>query len=260
MTRQVDERDRRGLADRLGVGRGVTALVGGGGKTTLMYALAAELARQGIVIVTTTTKIRRPDHLPVLDPPTPAALRAALAAHNPLCLGSPVCRGAQCAPADDAPPPEKLTAPTLPIPALAEAADFVLVEADGAKGLPAKAHADYEPVIPPQARTVILVLGADAFGRPLREVCHRPALYAARAQTGPDDLLTPALAARVIRTEGYGNIVYVNKCESDADFRNAEALSRLLPHPVVAGSLLQNTGDGSDTGDGSLCRAARPDF
>ena len=48
------------LAPLLQVGRGVTAIIGGGGKTTLMETLAGELSKKGKVIITTTTH-RRPD-------------------------------------------------------------------------------------------------------------------------------------------------------------------------------------------------------
>ena len=46
---------------------GVVCLVGSGGKTSLMYALAAEAAADGLTaVVTTTTKIFRPapDEIP----------------------------------------------------------------------------------------------------------------------------------------------------------------------------------------------------
>ena len=212
------------LAALLGVKPGLTAIVGGGGKTSLLYALAGELQASGTVIVTTSAKIRRPEHLPVADPATPEALQAALQTASPLCLGSPWPEG-------------KLAAPTLPFGALVRAADYVLVEADGSKGLPAKAHAPHEPPIPAEAERVILVLGADAFGAPISERCHRPERFAALAGAEPGALLCPALWARVIRSEGYGNTVYVNKCESDRDWQNAAALAELLPLPVVAGSL-----------------------
>ena len=48
------------LAPLLQVGRGVTAIIGGGGKTTLMETLAGELSKKGKVIITTTTHICRP--------------------------------------------------------------------------------------------------------------------------------------------------------------------------------------------------------
>lgn len=236
------------LAALLGVKPGLTALIGGGGKTTLLYALAEELKDRGSVLVTTSTKIRAPEHLPVADPTTPEALAAALAAASPLCLGSPVpltnagdplrvSGRLISAPTASQEPIRKLAAPALPFGALVRAADFVLVEADGSRGLPAKAHAAHEPVIPTEAGTVILVLGADAFGCPIRAVCHRPELYAERAGVSVDAIVTPEIAARVLLSEGYGNIIYVNKCESTADWDNAAALASLLPTPVVAGSL-----------------------
>ena len=68
------------LAALLGLRPGVTAIIGGGGKTTLMETLGRELASKARVILTTSTKIRRPDWLPVLDPETPEALGQALEA------------------------------------------------------------------------------------------------------------------------------------------------------------------------------------
>lgn len=212
------------LSKLLGVCPGLTAIVGGGGKTSLLYALARELQAKGRVIVTTSTKIRRPTQLPVADPATPEELRATMQTASPLCLGSPW-------------PEDKLAAPTLPFSELVRAADYVLVEADGSRGLPAKAHAPHEPVIPAEAGQVILVLGADAFGKPISEVCHRPERFAVLTGTNPAALLTPALWAELIRSEGYGNIYYVNKCESPDDWENAAALAALLSVPVVAGSL-----------------------
>ena len=77
------------LAAPLGVKPGLTALIGGGGKTTLLYTLAEELKERGSVIVTTSAKIRVPEHLPVADPATVEDLADALKTASPLCLGSP---------------------------------------------------------------------------------------------------------------------------------------------------------------------------
>lgn len=214
------------LAALLGVRPGLTALIGGGGKTSLLYALADELKTRGRVIVASSAKIRRPSHLPTANPDHLPELTALLRQENPLCLGSPW-------------PEDKLAAPALPFAALIEAADFVLVEADGSRGLPAKAHAAHEPVIPAEARLVVLVLGADAFARPIKAVCHRPERFAALAGCSPNEPLSPSLWARVIREEGYGNIIYVNKCETESDWRNAAELARLVELPLVAGSLRQ---------------------
>ena len=59
------------LCDLLDIRPGVTALIGGGGKTTLMYHLARELRERGTVAVTTTTKIWPPTGITVArDPDT----------------------------------------------------------------------------------------------------------------------------------------------------------------------------------------------
>ena len=211
------------IAPLLKIGRGVTALIGGGGKTTLLYALAEELRGRGRVIVCTSTHIRMPEQYPLMTGDA-EALRVALDKENVVCAGTPAEDG-------------KLTAPAASFEELSALADYVRVEADGAKGLPLKAHAGHEPVIPANAQRVVLVVGADGFGKPIDKVCHRPALYAERAGAPIDAVVTPEIAARLIAAEGYGDRVYINKVESADDYAAAEELARRLTCPVVAGSL-----------------------
>lgn len=114
----------------------MVALVGAGGKTSTLYALARQAADSGrTVVVTTTTHILRHPGLPLVEEPTPERLRAALEEHGVVTVGT-VFRG------------DKLSGAGTP-EELRRAADVVLVEADGAKRLPLKAPAEYEPVIPP---------------------------------------------------------------------------------------------------------------
>lgn len=207
----------------LAVEKGVTALIGGGGKTTLMYTLAEELRRRGTVIVTTSTHIQRPEQYPVLTAADDVA--AALAEHGAVCVAGETAEG-------------KLCAPALSFEVLAALVDFLLVEADGSRRLPLKAHAPHEPVIPPNARRTVYVVGADGFGHPIRQVCHRPERYAALCGAAEDDLVTPAREARVLHAEGYADgWVFINKVETAEDWRSAEALAALLPGKVLAGSL-----------------------
>ena len=207
----------------LAVEKGVTALIGGGGKTTLMYTLAEELRRRGTVIVTTSTHIQKPEQCPVLTAADNVA--AALAKHGAVCVAGETAEG-------------KLCAPALSFEVLAALADFVLVEADGSRRLPLKAHAPHEPVIPPNARRTVYVVGADGFGHPIRQVCHRPERYAALCGAAEDNIVTPALEARVLHAEGYDTgWVFINKVETPEDWRSAEALAALLPGRVLAGSL-----------------------
>lgn len=211
------------IAPLLRIGRGVTALVGGGGKTTLLYTLAEELRKNGSVLVCTSTHIRKPEQYEVVSGGADA-LRDALERYGVVCAGMPAENG-------------KLTAPPLSFESLAACADYVLVEADGSRGLPLKAHAPHEPAVPASAQRVALVAGADGFGKPIRAVCHRPELYAARAGVSLDAVVTPEIAARVIAVEGFGDRVYVNKAENADAYAAAEALAKGLTCPVVAGSL-----------------------
>lgn len=174
----------------LDVPEGITTLVGGGGKTTLMLRLARELVSDGArVIVTTTTHIRPPDGMLALDTADPAELRRALARERLVCAGTPDGQG-------------KLTAPAIPIEALAAIADYVLVEGDGAKGRPLKAPAAHEPVIPAETALVIAVVGLDGVGRSIVEAAFRPALYAALLDTDEAHCVTPEDVARVLTHSG----------------------------------------------------------
>lgn len=209
------------LRELLGVTRGVTAVIGSGGKTSLLYRLAEELRTCGTVLLATTTHIIRPPQYPFAE--TAMQLRAALAAEGAACAGSYTPEG-------------KLTAPAFD--GWEQAADFVLVEADGSKRLPAKAHETWEPVLPPQRRRTICVLGASAFGQPIRQAAHRPALFAELAGVPWSAAITPEMAARVIRREGFADIIYVNQVdELEPPPSWAEEFRKEAGIPVVIGSL-----------------------
>ena len=208
------------LRELLEIGPGLTALIGGGGKTTLMYHLASELRQQGTVLVCTTTKIWPPAHLRVCT--EEGTLREELRRRGIACAGTPMGQG-------------KLTAPA--IDGWETMADFVLVEADGSAGRPFKAHADWEPVLPEERQATVLVMGADGFGKPIRAICHRSELYAARCGASEETDVTPELEAAVLLAEGLGDRVYINKVETAEDYDRAAALANRLTCPVTAGSL-----------------------
>lgn len=211
------------IAPLLKVMPGVTAIIGGGGKTTLMYTLGEELSRFSKVVLTTSTHIYSPGHCPVLTGATEKDVAEALEVNPIICVGERAKGG-------------KLSSPLLSFDALAALADYVLVEADGSKGLPLKAHAPYEPVIPACASNTILVVGIDGLGKPIGEACHRSSLYASMVEATEDRVVTPEICARVIVKEGFGDMVYINKVETELDWQRAKALGPLLPCPVVAGS------------------------
>ena len=76
------------FADALEVRRGVTAVIGGGGKTTLLRRLGAELAEQGTVLLCTTTKIYPFADLPCAR--TAQELDALRRSCRLLCAGTPL--------------------------------------------------------------------------------------------------------------------------------------------------------------------------
>ena len=212
------------LAKALDVRQGVTAIIGAGGKTTLLLALARELARTARVIVTTTTHIYPPDGFPCLLQPGEAEIAAALEKHPCVCVGKPAKEG-------------KITAADVPVRTLAELADYVLVEADGAHGRPAKAHADHEPVVPPEANQTILVFGLSALGQPIRACVHRPTIFAARCGVPEADLLTPELAATFINDETPHTRVLLNQADTAERLALGRGMAAMLRGPVCLGAL-----------------------
>ena len=214
------------LARALDIRPGVTAVIGGGGKTTLLRVLGEELSGSGRrVVLCTTTKIFPFPGLLNLTGSDEAELARALEETPLLCAGTPV------------PGTGKLSAPAIPMGRLAELADYVLAEADGAAGRPMKAHAPHEPVIPAGADQVICVVGASGFGQPVSQAAHRPELYARLAGIGPDTPITPAAAAAVLGLEGLHSRVYVNQADTAGRLSAGRELQRLLPCPAAVGAL-----------------------
>ena len=108
------------LQKALEIQPGVTAIIGGGGKTTLMECLAEELSAQARVIVCTTTHIYPEQNMPCLVSPSEAEVEAELARTHCVCVGSASESG-------------KFSAPELTFRTLCALADYVIVEADGSK-------------------------------------------------------------------------------------------------------------------------------
>ena len=211
------------LANLLDIRPGVTAVIGGGGKTTLLRTLGEELAEQHTVLLCTTTKIFPFPDLPCAR--TAAELDDLRRSYRLLCAGT------------DVPGTGKLSVPETPMALLAERFDYVLVEADGAARRPLKAHAPHEPVIPPEANQTICVVGASGFGQPILEAAHRPERYASLAGVAETAEAAPETEAAVLRAEGLHDKIYVNQVETLWDLADARALAALLDCPVLAGSL-----------------------
>lgn len=211
------------LAELLEIRPGITAVIGGGGKTTLLWTLGQELAQAAQVLLCTTTKIRLFRELPCAV--TGEELQALREKHRLLCAGTPVSETG------------KLTTPEVPMETLAAWFDYVLVEADGAARRPLKAHAPYEPVIPREANQTICMVGCSGFGHSIAEAAHRPERYARLAGVSMDAPATPETEATVLLSEALHNRVFVNQAETLEDWKLARLLADRLDCPVLAGAL-----------------------
>lgn len=182
---------------------GIVSLVGAGGKTSLMNALAEEFFRQGdSVLITTTTKIKKPtveQCSALIVEKDPATLiescRAALRNHIKVAAGA------------DCPDPRNKLVGFRPeiVDALWHSGLFkwIVVEADGAARKPLKAPADHEPVIPAASQLVIGVVGLSAIGKPFSDRwVFRPELFARLSGLLPGEPITATAAARAISHPG----------------------------------------------------------
>lgn len=214
------------LCDLLKIEKGITSIIGGGGKTTLMMTLAKELLDNGTVIIATSTKILKPEFCETLLNPTCEEITKALLKNKVICVASVHESG-------------KLTSPSISFAELNKLADYVIVEADGSKQLPIKAHAIFEPVIPKESNQTIYVIGIDGLGKKISGVCHRPEIFSSLTGCGVNDVLTTALLSQAINMEALADRFYINKIACQRDWNMAKELADYLNKPVVAGSLLK---------------------
>lgn len=252
--RQIDDNPqskliRIPLSEALGIKKGVNAIIGSGGKSSLLKSLSLELSQKGSVLLTTSTHILPFSHCEnicfsdenvsisdenisildinasILDINAPSydednhsqeeALknskvllqRKVLSLWNKskspiLCLGTLEKNG-------------KLSPFLLPFSAIEQMADFVLVEADGSKRLPGKAHGRNEPEIPKESQRTVLVFGASALHKPISEVIHRVEIFQNffTPSLTPDTLLTKELLLQAFRKENLGDCLFVNQLD-----------------------------------------------
>ena len=145
--------------------RELISIVGGGGKSTLLFTLARELMEEGFkVISTTTTKVRceevRRAPCFISEASTPDFLReveCSVLREGHIFVGRSILPIGKV----DGIGPELADVLYKKMPI-----DFLIAESDGAAGLPLKAHAGHEPVIPSTSTMVIAVAGLEVLGRP----------------------------------------------------------------------------------------------
>lgn len=164
-------------------------LVGGGGKTTVMYELAAMWAACGCrVLVLTSTHILHPaDGSFAADA---AAVHSLWQQERYAVIGTPELSTG------------KLTAPPQDLyEALHLQADVILCEADGSRHHPCKAPAAHEPVLLPDSDIVLAVAGMDALDNSLAQACQRPQPAAALLGCNLNSVIDEQMLAVLLLSE-----------------------------------------------------------
>lgn len=236
------------LASALRIEPGITAIIGSGGKSTLLKTLGLELMHAGDrVLLCTTTHM-----FPVAGVPWDGSGRRLDAGPwKPGALHVPGCtceacasmsRGSICQAGILDPETGKLSSPAEPLDQLAQRFNYVLAEADGSKRLPLKAHAAWEPVIPSGTANIVWIVGASGLGKPINEAVHRPELFCERCGCEPTDTATPERVAMVLNAElqalklGTAHVM-LNQVDTLSDPTIADRFEAALGRPLIATSL-----------------------
>lgn len=184
-------------------------LVGGGGKTTVMYELAAAWAACGRkALALTSTHI--------LQPADGSFAADAAAVHNLWQQRRYAVIGT----------PELATGKlTLPLQSVYEElklqADVILCEADGSRHHPCKVPAAHEPVLLPDSDIVLAVAGMDALDNSLQQACQRPQLAAELLGCSLDSVIDEQMLAALLLSEqgarknvgARAYYIVLNKCD-----------------------------------------------
>ena len=231
------------LREALDIGPGeVIAIVGGGGKTTLLYGIGRETAAAGgRAIVTGTTRFTPAagEAMPPLVMAESAdallpALQQKLAEHALVVAGAGWGNQGRILPVEPA-----LLAEMKVLPGVTA----VVAEADGSSGRPFKAPAAHEPVVAPATTLLLTVVGLDVLGRPLGpEAVHRPEIVAEIAAVEMGCAISEEIVACVLLDERGGRkglpagarwIPVLNKADSR---ERVQAARRIGEHLLRGGA------------------------
>ena len=200
------------IKDALDIKRGdIISLVGGGGKTTIIYTLARELTSAGIsVITTTTTRIFEPtpSDTPFIlvdkdENKIETELRGIMAEYRHVTVVSDKLSNGKM---------NGISSALVAKIAIMEPESCIIIEADGAAQKSLKAPNLTEPVIPDSTSVVVAVVGIDAVERKLTQ----------------NNVFRPEIAAHVLDVP-LGEVI------------SAESIAVLLTHEhgIIKGSPVQ---------------------
>jgi molybdenum cofactor cytidylyltransferase len=234
----MDTREGMTLSAALRVEKGaVISFVGGGGKTSSMFRLAAELSSAGFRVVTSTTT-----HISEEQARIPPASIAWDEIH---LLKDLLDRYGQCL--LSGPPDGKGrilgASPELILSLRARSdLDAVLIEADGSRSLPFKAPGTHEPVVAEATTILVPIVGLNIVGQPLDEKhAHRSEIIASLAGQSLGTPITPETVARVLGHPSGGAKRLPAGARLVPLLNKADTAGELQWAREIAGSLLANT-------------------
>jgi len=219
------------VTDYLNITNGsVVAVVGCGGKTSLVELMADRL-REKKVLISTTTKIFPPKMKDIV-----------LCATLQQCEGHEARTGVQCMGLLNRASGKLEALPEALLTALLPRYDVVLLEADGSRGLPCKGWLENEPVVPHYCTHTVGVITMTALGKPAGEnTVHRLPEFFALTGVGEGETITAAaLEAMVCAPNGMfknsagQRYVIVNQVEDEETARIAEAFLRTIKEKYPA--------------------------
>ncbi|MGB5158009.1 putative selenium-dependent hydroxylase accessory protein YqeC [Desulfobacterium sp. N47] len=216
----------------------LVCLVGGGGKTTTMFAIAQALRFfKKRVLVTTSTHICYPDperekyDKLIVDNTDDIAIFTDTQKETITVFGTGIVTAKV----------KKLAGASSQFIEklfLQKVFDYILVECDGSKRKPIKAPASYEPVVPDNATKTIGVIGLDAIGKPINEeFVHRLDIFCDVVKRLPGEILDEEAVVNLILSpaglfkgvpEGCEKYVLLNKAEILQNRKYAQNISARL--------------------------------
>ncbi len=217
----------------------IIAITGAGGKTSLLFSLARLLGRHHRVLVTTTTKIFKPDFslFQAVDCSGFVFTDRAITAPGMYLAGIPVDKG------------KKLGSPSL-YQSLKEQHNFdvILIEADGAAQKPLKGWRKDEPVIPEGVTATVAVVDIQSIGKIASpQWIHRFELFCLQSGCSENEVVTGAhLHQLIVADNGYfqhsrgQKILFFNKVERPQDREAAAVMIKMfhgMEYCVCYGSL-----------------------
>jgi len=229
----------------------IVTIIGGGGKTSLLYYLLTVVNEMGLAAVGTSTTKLSSHCLSGASFFTIKSIEEGYQAVKEIIHGKEhkiIMYG------QDPSNSEKMlgiSSEWIEQLAMQAQETIFVVEGDGAAGKPIKGHASYEPVIPSGSSLVIVMIGIDGVGKKVNfQYAHRPHRICELVGAKPESLITIEMIAKLLfHPQGYLHncptesqiIFFINKVESNDQYKQAEALAKKIidcKHPQVTGIII----------------------